>query len=531
MASDPKIRGGVQPVRLPVSTPTAPKAAATPAPAKPTSGYGTASSFEPTPTTRGVAAESLGRRVVYGAADDSVGRKQARGAADDSVGRKATNGAADDSVGRKTSTGAADDSVGRKSTNGAADDSVGRGATDDSVGRKNGAADDSVGRGATDDSVGRKNGAADDSVGRGATDDSVGRKTGAADDSVGGLSAMSLAAPEVLVGRYDTDDSLALRNALYHRMETPSFLTEGADVAGQVATFARTQNLSSTQLAQIDTVLKGASAEGAKLLGALLEKAPEALSDPDSHGASTLSNLARLVGQPLNAALVKDTSSAELLTSVLRDIANPNQIVQGDAPTCTVTSMQYELVADEPAEYARLMADLSGPAGKAKMRGGSYLQAEAGDAGARDERPVSSALFQTAAMEFGNGKDMQFDPVAGKSVSPTTGKEQRGLIPAQQTQVLRQLFGVNYESKNFLTEAQGQKALAKLRDYDARGNQNRPIILALDQGSFNHAVTFERVSGQQVYFRDPYGILRSMPEADFGKVVMAVNAPRDLNIV
>ena len=96
-------------------------------------------------------------------------------------------------------------------------------------------------------------------------------------------------------------------------------------------------------------------------------------------------------------------------------------------------------------------------------------------------------------MEFGNGRDAQFDPYAGKSVNAKTGAEQRGLKPAQQTQVLRQLFGVNYESKNFLTEAEGAKALEKLRNYDTRGAQNRPIILQLDQGDFNHAVTFERV--------------------------------------
>ena len=52
----------------------------------------------------------------------------------------------------------------------------------------------------------------------------------------------------------------------------------------------------------------------------------------------------------------------------------------------------------------------------------------------------------------------------------------------------------------------------------------------IDQGDFNHAVTFERVQDQRVYFRDPYGVLRSMPEQQFPKFVMGVNAPRDLNI-
>jgi hypothetical protein len=291
--------------------------------------------------------------------------------------------------------------------------------------------------------------------------------------------------------------------------------------------------LSGTQLGQVDTILRGASNEVSTLVGALLEKHRDVLENPDSKGQTMLSNLARMAQQPLNPSAASDTNKNELMTSVLRDIVNPNRIDQGDAPTCTVTSMQFELVNDQPSEYARLMADLTGPAGRAKMMGGSDLELQAGDAGAgaRDNRSVSDALFQTAAMEFGNGRDAQFDPYAGKSVNPTTGAEQRGLKPAQQTQVLRQLFGVNYESKNFLSEAEGAKALEKLRTYDARKNQNRPIILQIDQGDFNHAVSLEHVTDGRVFFRDPYGVLRSMPEAQFPKVVMGINAPRDLNIV
>ena len=97
--------------------------------------------------------------------------------------------------------------------------------------------------------------------------------------------------------------------------------------------------------------------------------------------------------------------------------------------------------------------------------------------------------------------------------------------------MLRQLFGVNYVSKNFMSEAEGAKALEKLRTYDASKNQNRPIILQIDQGQFNHAVSLDKVSDGRVYFRDPYGVLRSMTEAQFPKFVMAINAPRDMNIV
>ena len=315
-------------------------------------------------------------------------------------------------------------------------------------------------------------------------------------------------------------------------MESPSFLKGSTSVPAQVAAYAKSLGLTKVQQGQVDLVLKGASKETAGLFGALLEKSHEVLTTVDGAGQTTLANLARIAQQPLNPMAAGDTTRSELLTACLRDIVNPNRIDQGDAPTCTVTSMQFELATDEPAEYTRLLAELTGPEGRARMRGGSYLELNAGDAGAgaRDGRSVSDALFQTAAMEFGNGRDAEFDPYAGKSVNATTGAEQRGLRPAQQTQVLRQLFGVNYESKNFLNEAEGARALEVLRNYDTRGAQNRPVILQIDQGDFNHAVTFERVKDARVYFRDPYGVLRSMAEAQFPKFVMAINAPRDLNI-
>lgn len=446
-------------------------------------GYGASSTFAPAGGTikrDGVPDDSVGRRSTTGVVDDGVGRRLASGVVDDGVGRRSLAGVVDDGVGRKKAGGVVDDGVGRKKAGGVVDDGVGRTA---------------------------KKGVIDDGVGQAELDS--------------------------MVGRNDTPDSLALRNALFQRLETPTFLKGAATIPAQVATFAKSLGLSKTQQGQVDTVLRGASKDVASLVGALLEKHRDVLENADSKGQTMLANLARMAQQPLNPNAASDTNKDELLTSVLRDIVNPNRIDQGDAPTCTVTSMQFELVADQPAEYARLMADLTGPDGRAKMMGGSDLELQPGDAGAgaRDKRSVSDALFQTAAMEFGNGRDAQFDPYAGKSVNATTGAEQRGLKPAQQTQVLRQLFGVNYESKNFMNEAEGAKALEKLRTYDARKNQNRPIILQIDQGDFNHAVSLERVNEGRVFFRDPYGVLRSMSEAQFPKFIMAINAPRDLNIV
>jgi hypothetical protein len=173
------------------------------------------------------------------------------------------------------------------------------------------------------------------------------------------------------------------------------------------------------------------------------------------------------------------------------------------------------------------MADLSGPTGSSVMRGGGSLKVDLGDATAvaRDGRSATDALFQTAAMEYGNGRFADFNPVSGQSTDSRTGAVSVGLHPIQQTALLEQLVGVQYSTKNMYSEAQGQKMLDSLRGFDATKNQNRPVILHLDQGSINHAVTLEKIANGRVLYRDPYGVLRSMPEELFPKYVVTVQRP------
>ena len=50
----------------------------------------------------------------------------------------------------------------------------------------------------------------------------------------------------------------------------------------------------------------------------------------------------------------------------------------------------------------------------------------------------------------------------------------------------------------------------------------------IDEGSFNHVVTYERMKGGIVYIRDPYGHESSMTEEAFRKHVVTVHLPDTL---
>ena len=325
--------------------------------------------------------------------------------------------------------------------------------------------------------------------------------------------------------------SATTRSSLLQTLASDAGGVAGGVVAG-IASSKAFSSLGADQQAQLATVLSRLDGKGLKVMGALVENVPEALTDKDSAGGTLLSNLATLASQPLNASLTGHTTTEELLSSVLSDVMNPNRVEQGTATTCTVASMQFELVADEPAEYARLMAGLSGVKGSVAMQGGGILRTGPGDADekARDGRSVSQTLFQSAAMEYANGRFSNYDPVLGVSVNDKTGEERLGLKPDNQQALLEKLFGVNYSVNRLFTEKEAAGALAKLEGWDARGYRNRPIVVDIDQGKFNHAVTLESVTKEKVVFRDPYGVLRSMPANAFPKVAVALHVPMDVKL-
>lgn len=435
------------------------------------------------------------------------------------------------------------------------------------------------------------------------------KRTGTDDDSLGGGAALKQkgvydVVNEGVVGRDTDPNRLALRDAIWDRLETPSYLREGAaspkpvdakklasalgdnvsarqsasltkkaqatPQAGHnlVEFFSNTKTLSkdvktsllstltsdpggtagsvvanitgskafgamsAADKGHVATVMSRLDEKGLKTLGALFENVPEALADKDSAGGTLLSNLATLASQPLNASLTGHTTTEELLSSVLADVMNPNRIEQGTANTCTVASMQFELVADEPAEYARLMAGITGPKGTVKMKAGGDLRLGPGDAdeGARNGRSVSQTVFQSVAMEYANGRFSNYDPVLGVSINEKTGEERLGLRGENQQALLEKLFGVNYSINRLYSENESTNAFAKLVGWDARGNRNRPIVVDIDQGKYNHAVTLESVSKEKVVFRDPYGVLRSMSADAFPKVAVAIHMPMDVKV-
>jgi hypothetical protein len=289
--------------------------------------------------------------------------------------------------------------------------------------------------------------------------------------------------------------------------------------------FAKLAPIAQMKLVQVMSRLDEA---GLLTLGCLIERTPERLTAArDFFGHTLLDNLAEQSTDFPHPQLRAVTTTAQLLGGVIQDVLSPEHIAQGTAPTCTVTSMQYELARDNPAEYARLMRHLTGPYGVATMRGGSFLGlgTDAATPKARAHRVLTEAVFQTSAMEFANGDDF-FDPLAQHSVGADGQIVGRGLKPAQQRRLLEQLFGIEYSSIPFYEESEGARALVALGGFNAVDHPNRPVFFDIDQGPVNHTVSLERVRSGRVIYRDPYGETKSMSEAEFRKSAVGIHWPK-----
>ncbi len=394
-------------------------------------------------------------------------------------------------------------------------DSTGRGTNDDSIGRGHGTNDDSIGRGTNDDSIGRGHGTNDDSIGRGTNDDSIGKggpsAAGGVDGGVGKPDEPTDTGPALKPGRAGLSTKTT--------QEMDALLTGRSQVADQAAYVFKTPEfakMSATERAQIVTLMSSKNVRVARGVAEMFEQSGGAmLTAKGKDGSTVLDSLNRLAASP---------NGEGVLGQVVYDLVNPGRIRQGRAPTCTVTTMQYELAHEEPGEYARLMAGLVCD-GKVTMRGGGELVSDskwdvyASDA-AKDGRSTSEAIFQAAAMEFANGSDTYLE-YAQESVG--SGQTYRGLHGDQITAMVGQLFGVKYETKEIGSDAE---ATAELNEIMARERPNRPVLfdITIDGQQSNHCVSLEAVRNGRVYFRDPTtGERESMTVEEFRHNLAAVH--------
>lgn len=160
---------------------------------------------------------------------------------------------------------------------------------------------------------------------------------------------------------------------------------------------------------------------------------------------ATVKNLSALATAPFCQAL--QGREQELLSSILKDIARPGSISQGDYTTCAFASdIQVKMCLENPGEYARLWRGLAAQGRTTLANGLEFQLLERGiteDATLGrtpiPSRALSERLFQSSAVQFAMGYEInahgellvRYDPRTDKTYDSVRGETYRGSYKSQ----------------------------------------------------------------------------------------------------
>lgn len=340
------------------------------------------------------------------------------------------------------------------------------------------------------------------------------------------------------------------------RAALPASGTPSAPVAKKKPAAAATI-ASDSRVANPDytAVYQAASPAGRARLSKL--QASGKLAEKDAKGQTLLANLAAIAAlKPPSGA---PYSAQNILDQTLEHLADPEVLNQSSRNTCGATTIQFLLLTQQPAEYARLVAGVAGPGKVAVQQGGDLVRVA--DSVAKDDttRDDVERLMQSALMDYdgdyrgsySNKTDRYehdtggllgflkkpvnwvFDKLGadlGLSEGMVTGLYED--ILGKQAHVSGDLPGGQLLAPQFMRKGvydevakvvkSGKPVPVDIMTKDLEDKPGEQVEHVLDQGDLSysekmlsHQVLVNKFENGRVYYRNPWGYQTSMSEAEF----------------
>lgn len=264
--------------------------------------------------------------------------------------------------------------------------------------------------------------------------------------------------------------------------------------------------LNQSQRQSFDRIFLASDPMSKEPLKRLLES-KRLLSLRDLHGGATLlTNLDQLVQEPLAAGVDR----RGLVSSALKQAENPGEISQGGRGTCTVTTVEYMLAKQAPAEYVRVLAGLATGDGSVKLANGKTAK-RVPDSTAQDDsgRTEASRLFEASMMDFGNGLMSYSNKSDNNGVGPYTFLP-GGLSSGGTTKVVNAVLDEHYHTGFALPYVTlGHAHLVKNLQAALAKGEMAPVSLDWrGDGEWKpagHEVLGLKIENGRFYFRNPWG--------------------------
>ncbi|MCI0416543.1 hypothetical protein L0222_27560 [bacterium] len=280
----------------------------------------------------------------------------------------------------------------------------------------------------------------------------------------------------------------------------------------------RYEVLSKEEKGKAVTVFESTTPDGKKAFLKLLEKDIDGKPALASRGYGStetlLDELHRLSTSDFDAKFdpkVAGVGKDRVMEDLLKEVSDPDHYInQDNRDVCTVTSITHSLAAKNPAEYARITADLA-TRGTSRLANGDFIR-PTNDSWKDDgsNRSVGERLVHSGLMDYARpgGIYENIDPgLDGKKGTADDGTDRftvtgtSGLVDAESLKILKGLHG--YEFEVYMDGAGGKKdVLDKIKE--ELGSSRGPVLAGFDWGG-THMVNITKVEGDRVYFRNPWG--------------------------
>ncbi len=226
-------------------------------------------------------------------------------------------------------------------------------------------------------------------------------------------------------------------------------------------------------------------------------------------GAELLGQLKDLDGNPVAQGL----SKRRIFKEAVETVVAPGKCNQAGKGTCAVTTTQYDMARERPADFLQTARGLTSPEGEVVLRGTTLKRNPTGlgkdFSGRRDLDRVMQSTFMEQAnryrptMTYDNRRDGHIDKATGIKVHG-------GLFTDQSTQVRELLLDRSLTIENFPDRSHPGRAAAEQAfadDLKRASEKGTSIQAGMNWGSpdSGHAITIERLEGDYVYGRNPWG--------------------------
>lgn len=236
---------------------------------------------------------------------------------------------------------------------------------------------------------------------------------------------------------------------------------------------------------------------------------------PSKDGKDVLGELDRIAQEATHPAIDKKA----LVSDLVQELAAPSSISQQNRATCIYTSLQIQLVSQQPAEYARLVGGLASPDGQVQLANGDTLRRYHNAEQADDtNRSASTRLWTTGLMGY----------AAAPSVRGRTDiviDADAGLVSYD-----RVVAGLGGQVKTFegITPFNLRDNIDKVVDqFKALTEQGSPVRVSLNWGEGGrehdlHEVMLTGISGDRAYYNNPWGTQESMALGEFKERLIGI---------